>query len=314
MTRHDAFFKRAMQIKEIAVTMLSRYLDAKLVAKLNMDGLRLEHGSIVDGQLSRGEPDLLFSIPHKTGARRVWVLVEHQSGPDRLMPLRRVRYLVELWTKLQNDKPGIPLTPIYTLIFYNGTAPWKLPLKLADLFPPEAGMDMAAQLIEPLPIVDMVREELPTAPASQKARVFHHLMKHIRDADITPALLEILPEMIHIDKDGSDFVAQCFKYILHNAESKDHGQILEMFQAQFSQRTGGDSMTIADCLIQEGEKIGLLKGEKKGEIKGYQRGRMESLREVALGLMLKGVDLDLISETTGLSSEEILALQKQAND
>ena len=58
---------------------------------------------------------------------------------------------------------------------------------------------------------------------------------------------------------------------------------------------------------QKGLKEGLEKGLEKGLVEGLEKGK----KEVALEMLKKGLDIDLIMETTKLSLEEIEQLKKQ---
>ena len=54
--------------------------------------------------------------------------------------------------------------------------------------------------------------------------------------------------------------------------------------------------------LAEGEQIGELRGELKGELKGKL--------ETARGLILHGVQLDIIAASTGLGREELEKLRR----
>ena len=54
----------------------------------------------------------------------------------------------------------------------------------------------------------------------------------------------------------------------------------------------------------------LDKGREEGLEKGMQKGRITGMKEVALNLLNKNIDISLISETTGLSKSEIKKLKK----
>ena len=58
----------------------------------------------------------------------------------------------------------------------------------------------------------------------------------------------------------------------------------------------------------EGEAAGLAKGLAEGEVKGRAEGRMEERMEMAKTMKVKGLEIQLISEMTGLSDEEIQRL------
>ncbi len=55
----------------------------------------------------------------------------------------------------------------------------------------------------------------------------------------------------------------------------------------------------------EGEKRGIIKGRQEGRIEGRQEGRIEEKSSVAKKLLLKGMEIDIIQEITGLSTEEV---------
>ena len=65
----------------------------------------------------------------------------------------------------------------------------------------------------------------------------------------------------------------------------------------------------------EGEKIGMEKGRKEGKKigleKGRKEGREEERREMALGMLEKGMDIATISEISKLTLEQVKALKKQ---
>jgi predicted transposase/invertase (TIGR01784 family) len=64
-------------------------------------------------------------------------------------------------------------------------------------------------------------------------------------------------------------------------------------------------MTIAEQLEQKGLEQGLKKGLKKGLEQGLETGRQEGKREVARNLILKGMEMQLVKELTGLSDHDL---------
>jgi predicted transposase/invertase (TIGR01784 family) len=54
---------------------------------------------------------------------------------------------------------------------------------------------------------------------------------------------------------------------------------------------------------------GQLEGLQKGLLEGLQEGRQEERREMVMKMLVKGLTLDTISELSGLSEREIIALR-----
>jgi len=65
--------------------------------------------------------------------------------------------------------------------------------------------------------------------------------------------------------------------------------------------------------FEKGLEKGMEKGEKKGREEGLQegieQGREETLRQMVAGMLKKGIDTSTIAEISGMSEEEIAALQ-----
>jgi len=64
------------------------------------------------------------------------------------------------------------------------------------------------------------------------------------------------------------------------------------------------------AILQAAEKKGLEEGRKEGLEEGIKEGIKEGRKEVALVLLKQGLQVNQISEATGLSDEEVLSLRK----
>jgi hypothetical protein len=92
----------------------------------------------------RRESDLLFRIPFQAAEGEqpalVCVLIEHQSAPDPLMPLRMLLYAVLFWEREWKDWEGsqaprgvLRLSPVVPIVLHTGPRPWTNPNALVDL-------------------------------------------------------------------------------------------------------------------------------------------------------------------------------------
>jgi hypothetical protein len=70
----------------------------------------------------------------------IYILIEHQSEPDRLMPLRALDYVVQIfryqvreWSKTHRSFSRIRFDPVLPVVFYTGTRRWDSPGRLIDL-------------------------------------------------------------------------------------------------------------------------------------------------------------------------------------
>ena len=59
-------------------------------------------------------------------------------------------------------------------------------------------------------------------------------------------------------------------------------------------------------------QLGFKRGRREGKKEGIEKGRITGMKEVALNLLKKNIDISIISETTGLSKSEIFKLKDTA--
>ncbi len=119
---------------------LLRLASAALVDELDFSRMIPAKQRYVLPDLRKLESDIVVEVPFRQGEHAVWIyiLLEHQSEPDRAMPLRLLGYMVELW-KVQvrrfeeNKTANWRLHPILPVLFYTGTRRWSLPLQLDGL-------------------------------------------------------------------------------------------------------------------------------------------------------------------------------------
>jgi predicted transposase YdaD len=77
---------------------LLRILEPDLAERLDFARAARVNRSFIPADLQKQESDLVFRVPAGAGTGEVWVylLVEHQSRPDPLMPLRLHGYMGDL--------------------------------------------------------------------------------------------------------------------------------------------------------------------------------------------------------------------------
>ena len=62
------------------------------------------------------------------------------------------------------------------------------------------------------------------------------------------------------------------------------------------------------AVYKHAEEKGIIKGEAKGRVEGRAEGKKEKAKEIALKLLALNTPIDIISQSTGLSIEEIKKL------
>jgi predicted transposase/invertase (TIGR01784 family) len=87
---HDSMVRVVLGDLTEARSFLQRYVPEELSQTLNWSTLRRLEGSFVDEELRRSETDVLYEVERVEGESSLWlyVLLEHQSTPDRWMRFR----------------------------------------------------------------------------------------------------------------------------------------------------------------------------------------------------------------------------------
>ena len=130
------------------------------------DGFDCERARLVEREIltkawRRREADLPFEIPYRTGAEElqalVFVLIEHQSDTDPILPLRMLFYSVAYWERQWADweqsprpRPPFRLHPILPIVLYTGATPWGSNRALADLLGQPAAFHAFAPSWQPV--------------------------------------------------------------------------------------------------------------------------------------------------------------------
>ena len=194
---HDALFRFAFSDPAHAEGQLRAVLPATLVAKMDFATLRLVPGTFVDESLAGRQSDLLFEVEIGGRPALLYVLLEHQSKPDRWMAFRVLRYLVRVWDAFRLADPKAKrLPPIVPIIVAHTAGGWRATTRFEEL------IDLDGALAELAPHVprfsylvdDLTRasdSELLARTATAFARVVWVTLKHAR-GDLMGALHRVV--------------------------------------------------------------------------------------------------------------------------
>jgi hypothetical protein len=185
---HDALVKAALSRPENAIGALRAVLPASLLAQLDLGTLRLSQDSFVSKDLAKLHADLVYEVQLAGRPGLVcFLLYEHQSTIDPVMPVRVLIYLAHAWSYWLETHPNAERVPaIVPVVLYHGERPWSAPASLAEVLDlPEAGIKAAGEL---LPSIRFILDDLCRTPdqdlRAREAGVFGRLtlllLKHAR--------------------------------------------------------------------------------------------------------------------------------------
>ena len=108
---HDQFFRTAMSNKQVAREFLRTWLPSELCQLVDFDQLEIQPRPQINDLRQESEVDVLFKTTIDGHEAYIYLLLEHQSTLDPLMPFRLLKYLCNIIDQhlKVHDKDKIPL-------------------------------------------------------------------------------------------------------------------------------------------------------------------------------------------------------------
>ena len=292
---HDQFFQTAMANKQVAREFLKTWLPSELCQLIDFEQLEIQPRSQINDIRQESEVDVLFKTTVDGREAYLYLLLEHQSTPDAIMPFRMLKYLCNIIDKhlKTHGKDKIPL--IYPTVIYHGKRKYPYSTNLADLV--DAPKELVDRyFLKPFQLIDLGQIDDEIIKKHAWSGVMEFALKHIFARDILPWLKEITVTLQDIDKAGGrDYIAIVLQYLLERGELSDREAFFNLIDTQISHEVGEKIMSLAEQLKEEGRNEGEL---------------LKSL-EIAKRMLEAGSDTVFIEKVTGLSLAQIQALQKK---
>lgn len=281
---HDAVFRRILGEPANAASQLRAVLPPALVDRLDLDRLARVPASFVDDALRWRHCDLLFTAPTPGGEVFLYVLIEHQSSTDVLMPFRMLQYMVRIWDHYLREHPRATRLPaVIPLVVHHDRRRWSGPTQLRDLLALDADTAEAARgflpefrfLLDDLACVD--EQTLRVRPLTPPVRVTLLLLKIAAGnarlvEDLHPWLDQL--QAVLAGSGGIDEFMSLLRYIQVVGEAPTDQ--LHKLVSQLGPQAEEAYVTTAEMLRAEGE----ARGEARGRAEGEARGRAAMLVEL----------------------------------
>jgi predicted transposase/invertase (TIGR01784 family) len=305
---HDKYFRRSMSYPQVAENFFAAHLPEKIKNIADFKTLQLRKESYLDQELKESLTDILFSVNMTQEKGYFYILVEHQSSVDKLMPFRLFKYMLLIMEQhlRENKEKKLPL--IYPLVFYTGPRKYDASTDFFDLF--VESKTLAQEIfLKPFQLID-VNQALDDKSKTQLwSSVMELCLKHTYERDILPIfhqnmiylLRSLLPE-----KEGKNFIEDTITYLVSTAEISDLRRFIKLIQENLTLELGEKTMTLLEQATQKGYQKGRQEGHHEGHQKGHQKGHQEGVT-MALQYLLKNkliqqADLDVAQLTDNIVS------------
>ena len=290
-SKHDKIFKIILSNKQEAAKFMNKVL--KINYKIMAEKLELYNKEYITTKFEKMESDIVYKIAEKN----TYIIIEHQSTVDRLMPYRIFQYTAELLREvIEKDKvKNINyLQPrIIAIVLYTGNRKRNIQ-NIDDL---QAPLEGYKKIKPPYILVDInkfsKRELLEDDLMITKAMLIE---KEKSVEGILNSLEQIRKKILaNPNKRQMQLFMTIVRYILLSIDDEETKTLL---QAEIEEMKGvEEDMLHATMVLNEAFE----KREKKG--------RMAGIKEIAKKLLKQNMKIETISEITGLTIEEIEKLK-----
>ena len=296
-TPHDATFRQFLTQPNIARDFMALHLPPELRERCDLSTLKLESGSFVEDDLRQYFSDVLYSLKTTAGDGYIYVLIEHQSAPDKHMAFRLMRYGVAAMQRhLEAGHKRLPL--VIPILFYTGRrTPYPYSTRWLDEFDDPVLADRVYSHSFPLIDVTVIPDDEIMQYHSMAALTL--LQKHIRQRDLAE-LMDRLVSILMAGDHSSSQVISLVNYMVQAGETSDAKAFVRELARRVPQHENA-LMTIAQQL----ELIGLEKGIEQGIEQGRKEGIRGASLKIARTMLKSGMDRNTVMQMTGLNEDDL---------
>jgi ElaB/YqjD/DUF883 family membrane-anchored ribosome-binding protein len=276
-------FGRMEQIKTTFIRRDYRHLESDMVLTAPLAGARTR---------KRGPKNLL-----------IYVLIEHQSRPDRLIPLRVAdsqlqifRYQVRQWSRTHRSLARVRLMPVLPVVFYTGLRRWPQLGTLADLVERGDEFRLVTPIVERPLFLNL--PELDAVSLERDGGYFGWVLRLIQQRRSRPdeflALLErVSAHLVAMPPDERqrwrDLLSYIGAMVYHDRDESEHAELQEALERSMENEELREEViemgkSMADVLMERG----WTEGWTKAEVKTRQETLVRQLRK-RFGKVPRGV-------------------------
>jgi predicted transposase YdaD len=296
---HDKLFRASMQYPEVAREFLELHLPEAIKKGLDFDSIITCPNTFIDQDLKLLQSDVLLKATVFNEEAYLYILAEHQSKPDPLMPLRLIKYMTKIWDfhcQQSGAKKSLPLPVIVPLVFFTGKGHYTAARTLSDLCGNQAEA-MRNILHAPYSLIDVNTIPEDKLTSRMWAGTMEFIMRNRFKQHLGHEIQKIAHNINHLflEKNGA-LVLELLSYIVDiDDEHRNIQELVDMMHNQLSPNVENEIMSLAEKLRDEGRNEGGLKKEL----------------EIAQRMIDEGVDPVFIVKMTKLSLDQVKALKKK---
>ena len=125
---HDRYMRSILTNPKAIEDFFRHYLPEKIKRLVDFSSIELQKESFIDDKLRLQIVDLLYKVKFEGKPGYLYVLMEHASSPDKLLPFRMLKYATSIMDHHLKQTGSKILPLVYPLILPKVYLPKHIPL------------------------------------------------------------------------------------------------------------------------------------------------------------------------------------------
>ena len=306
--QHDKIFRTVLDRKSDAIVLINKALNTQL----EVQDIEKYNSSFINKVFQNREADIVYKIKD----RSIFILIEHQTKVDYLMPYRILEYEVAIMQsaidldKIKNKESKIPL--VISIVLYTGNKKWNAKKYLEENQEKIEGIENGLGNYNLIDINEMTEKEL------LEDNSFISKMMLIEKSKNTENIVEILEKIVKITKEeDKDTLRRIISIILEEKIGITKAkELIEKMEGD-----EGNMLAVVDMIRREnqmyieiGKKEGKIEGKKEGKKEGVKQGELKEKIKIVTNMLKEKFNIETIQKITGINKEEIEKIAQNNND
>jgi predicted transposase YdaD len=379
---HDKLFRGSLDVPQVSRELLETYLPEAIRTIIDLDTIVDTQKSFIEEDLKESITDVLFKAKIKKecinpihsssrgrkkieapeeaisqeGAKEslelggdeifIYVIIEHQSTPERFMALRIHKYIINIWKDVQKNHPFTDTLPIvYPIVFYTGDRGYNYPTTLWELSDyPEIAKNI---FIKGFGLTNL--QKIPDEIILKKkwTGLLELFMKHIKTdnmLELWRTAVQLFPAVLS-NPNGRSYILQFFHYCLTRFSEDDMIEVTSIIKEAIGKEEEVLMKSYAQTLYEKGwqaakqefekevrqEVIELVRQEVKQESlqeakkevekevrqevekkvrqEAKQEGEKATKFHIVKNMLINKIDISTIIKITGMLESEIMLIK-----
>ena len=297
---HDKTFRKILDDKKEFTIFINKIFN--LEEKLEEKDIEKYNRKFVSVDYTNQESDVIYKLKNK----EIFILVEHQTKIDKKMPIRILKYELEIIRSRMDENNRLEFPIIIPIVLYTGKQRWNAKINYPSYNSELARyrglkkveynlVDINDYTIEDLYKENSILTKIMILEKSNKyIEIINNVDKIVNKVNDSKLYTQTQKEML------LNILNNTMINIVGNKKMKEYKIKLK----------GGENMLALYEMIENERNEIYSTGIKEGKVKGKIEGKLEGIKAIAKKMLRMKFDKDTIMKATGIKEEELEKLKK----